>query len=53
MAGTETQVEKSDSTRDVKTSLNYLLRGDRKPVTYAFTPPPGTEQSTRRPDPER
>jgi hypothetical protein len=51
MAGTETQVEKSDSTRDVKTSLNYLLRGDRKPVTYAFTPPPGTEQSTRRPDP--
>jgi hypothetical protein len=40
-----------DSSRVVTTTLNYLLKSNEKPVTYAFTPPPGTPPSTRRPDP--
>ena len=37
--------------RNVQASLNYLRKTGRKPVTYAFTPPPGVAQSTREHDP--
>jgi hypothetical protein len=50
MANVEARNLSSDSTREVTTSLNYLLKGDEKPVTYVFTPPPGAAPSTRRPD---
>lgn len=51
MASTQAQFKSPESTREVWASLNYLLKGDEKPVAYAFTPPPGVTPSTRRPDP--
>ncbi len=51
MASTQTELKNPESTREVRTSLNYLQKTDEKPVTYAFTPPPGVTPSTRRPDP--
>jgi hypothetical protein len=50
MANAEERNQNSDSKRDVEASLNYLLKSTEKPVTYAFTPAPGTPPSTRRPD---
>jgi hypothetical protein len=35
----------------VEASVNYLLPSEEKPVTYTYTPPPGTPQSSRRNDP--
>src|SRR4029450_13025021 len=32
----------------VEATLNYLAEGAERPVSYAYTPPPGTPQTTRR-----
>jgi hypothetical protein len=32
----------------VEATLNYLADGAERPVSYAYTPPPGTPQTTRR-----
>src|SRR5262249_21403061 len=36
----------------VKATLNYLADGAERPVSYAYTPPPGTPQTTRRNSPQ-
>lgn len=36
----------------VEASLNYLVPTTEKPVAYAYTPPPGVPQTTRRNDPK-
>ncbi len=35
----------------VEATLNYLAEGAERPVSYAYTPPPGTPQTTRRDSP--
>lgn len=35
----------------IRASLNYLAETKEKPVAYAYTPPPGVPQTTRRNDP--
>jgi hypothetical protein len=35
----------------VEGSLNYLADGAERPVSYAYTPPPGIPQTTRRNSP--
>src|SRR5882724_2712365 len=35
----------------VEATLNYLLNGAGRPVSYAYTPPPGTPPTTRRNSP--
>ncbi|HXN86445.1 MAG TPA: CmcJ/NvfI family oxidoreductase [Candidatus Binataceae bacterium] len=37
----------------VEAPLNYLIPSGEKPVTYTYTPPSGTPQSTRRNDPHK
>jgi hypothetical protein len=36
----------------VEARLNYLADGAERPVSYAYTPPPGTPQTTRRNSPQ-
>lgn len=36
----------------VEATLNYLADGAERPVSYAYTPPPGTPQTTRRNSPQ-
>src|SRR5215510_4741663 len=35
----------------VEATLNYLADGAERPVSYTYTPPPGTPQTTRRNSP--
>jgi hypothetical protein len=35
----------------VEATLNYLAADAERPVSYAYTPPPGTPQTTRRNSP--
>lgn len=35
----------------IQATLNYLVEPTEKPVAYAYMPPPGTPQTTRRNDP--
>src|SRR5713101_3892015 len=35
----------------VEATLNYLADGAERPVSYAYTPPPGIPQTTRRNSP--
>jgi len=51
MAGNDLAAKSSGKINQTTTSLNYLLKGEEKPVTYAFPPPPGVATSTRRNDP--
>src|SRR5215813_7888202 len=37
----------------VEATLNYLADGAERPVSYAYTPPPGTPSTTRRNSPHR
>src|SRR5215471_15795464 len=37
---------------EVVASLNYLVPTTERPMSYAYTPPPGVPQTTRRNDPK-
>ena len=51
MPSTEQIVGTVEGVPTVEATLNYLLKTGEKPVSYAYTPPPGIPQTTRKNDP--
>ena len=51
MSSTTQSVDTAGGLPTIQASLNYLLKTEEKPVAYAYTPPPGIPQTTRKNDP--
>jgi hypothetical protein len=52
MSTTNLVTRTGEALPQVEALLNYLVPTEKKPVAYAYTPPPGTPQTTRRNDPK-
>lgn len=51
MANSVSSVAAMKDLPTIQASLNYLRKTDEKPVSYAYTPPPGIPQTTRQNEP--